>query len=173
MTVPTRRGGATHALLGHGRRRGWELPGGKADGAESLESAAVRELAEETSLIADPGDLQVLAVLLDATRGIPRLTAAVHIPAYTGIPQVTEPQLITEWVWQDPERLPDPLFTPSAHVLAAWWPGLLTGLPPVHTYRMTPAAGIVASTRNEEETWPRAAASHSADRNVCRCGALG
>lgn len=124
-------------LLGWSVRGVWELPGGKNSAGEDFREAAVRELEEETGLKADPADARLLALLMDSVHGMPRLTAAVHVTAYTGEPAVTEPHLIHRWEWHDPAdlpALPQPLFTPSAHVLDTLWPGLLPDLPPVHRY---------------------------------------
>ncbi|WP_309248438.1 NUDIX domain-containing protein [Streptomyces sp. MNP-20] len=131
-------------LLGHSRRGAWELPGGKPDAGESFEEAAVRELLEETGLRAEPSDARVLAVLMDAAHGMPRLTAAVHVTRATGVPTVTEPQLMHRWEWHEVTALPRlgaALFTPSAHVLDTVWPGLLPGLPPVHRHAVARHAG--------------------------------
>lgn len=47
----------------------WALPGGFLDhGKESLEEAAVRELREETSLVAKVGDLDLIGVYSDPKR---------------------------------------------------------------------------------------------------------
>ncbi|HET9379547.1 MAG TPA: NUDIX domain-containing protein [Streptomyces sp.] len=122
-------------LLGWSRRGAWELPGGKTDAGEGFLEAAVRELEEETGLRAT--EARVLALLLDSVHGLPRMTAAVRVLAHTGEPAVREPHLILRWEWHEPADLPalaQPLFTPSAHVLGTVWPGLLTGLPPVHRY---------------------------------------
>ncbi|WP_414169154.1 methyltransferase, FxLD system [Streptoverticillium reticulum] len=122
-------------LLGRSVRGVWELPGGKPHPGESFEQAAVRELAEETSLQASPDDAQVLAVLMDTTHDIPRLTAAVRVTAHQGTPTVTEPHLFRRWEWHWPADVPalaGTLFTPSAHVLDIAWPGLIRDLPPVH-----------------------------------------
>ncbi|MEU5363884.1 NUDIX domain-containing protein [Streptomyces sp. NPDC005925] len=122
-------------LLGWSRRGVWELPGGKNDAGEGFLDAAVREFEEETGLRATKA--RVLALLMDSTHGIPRMTAAVRILTYTGEPVVREPRLIRRWEWHEPADLPaltQPLFTPSAHVIDTVWPGLLTGLPRVHRY---------------------------------------
>lgn len=54
--------GEAHVLLlkrvARGRNGGqWALPGGRLDGAETVVEAALRELAEETGLLARPGDV--------------------------------------------------------------------------------------------------------------------
>ncbi|MFF9087660.1 NUDIX domain-containing protein [Streptomyces sp. NPDC014991] len=128
---------AGRVLLGWSVRGVWELPGGKNDPGEDFAAAGVRELAEETSLRADPAGARVRAVLLDSVDGIPRLTAAVQVTAFSGEPVVTEPHLIHRWEWHEVADLPAlsrPLFTPSAHVLDTMWPDLLPDLPPVHRY---------------------------------------
>ncbi|MDO0929359.1 NUDIX domain-containing protein [Streptomyces sp. TG1A-8] len=133
---------AGRVLLGWSLKRGgWELPGGKNDAGEDFAAAGVRELAEETGLVADPAGARVVALLMDSTHGMPRLTAAVRVASYTGEPVVAEPQLIRRWEWHEVADLPalaQPLFTPSAHVLDTVWPGLLRGLPPVHRYPVAP-----------------------------------
>lgn len=100
---------------------------------------------EETSLRADPnpGGARLLALLMDSTHGMPRLTGAVRVTRWTGQPTVTEPQLIHRWEWHEVADLPtlaQPLFTPSAHVVDTVWPGLLPDLPPVHRYPIAPDA---------------------------------
>jgi protein-L-isoaspartate(D-aspartate) O-methyltransferase len=128
---------AGRVLLGRSVRGVWELPGGKNEPDEPFEQAAVRELEEETGLKARPQDARLLAILMDATHDIPRITAAVRITDFSGEPTVTEPQLIHRWEWHDPADLPalgTALFTPSAHVLDTVWPGLLPDLPPVQCY---------------------------------------
>ncbi|MEV6962124.1 NUDIX domain-containing protein [Streptomyces sp. NPDC051207] len=122
-------------LLGWSRRGVWELPGGKNDAGEDFLDTAVRELEEETGLKAIKARLR--ALLLDSTHGVPRMTAAVRVVAYSGEPVVAEPHVIRRWEWHEPADLPAlgrPLFTPSAHVIDTVWPGLLTGLPRVHRY---------------------------------------
>ncbi|WP_320782108.1 bifunctional class I SAM-dependent methyltransferase/NUDIX hydrolase [Streptomyces sp. CRN 30] len=132
---------AGRVLLGWSTRGVWELPGGRTDAGEDFAAAAVRELAEETGLRAEPGAVRLLALLLDSVDAMPRVTAAVHVPRWSGEPAVTEPRLIHRWEWHEPADLPAlgrPLFTPSAHVLDTYRPGLFPGLPAVHRYPLAP-----------------------------------
>ncbi|WP_255345918.1 NUDIX domain-containing protein [Streptomyces chartreusis] len=94
-------------LLGWSPRRGvWELPSGKNDADEDFLAAAVRELEEETGLKADPADARLLALLMDSTHSIPRLTADVRVTACSGEPAVTEMDLIRRGQWMEPADLP-------------------------------------------------------------------
>ncbi|MFJ1756459.1 methyltransferase domain-containing protein [Kitasatospora sp. NPDC088134] len=130
-------------LLGWSARGMWELPGGKidmvADGdggarAESLEEAAVRELAEEAGLQA--GGAAVVTVLLDHAQQVPRLTGVVRGVDVTGTPTVREPDKFVRWEWVDVCALDGlgPVFTPTAQALDAIWPGTVSRLPAVSSY---------------------------------------
>ncbi|MEU8547225.1 NUDIX domain-containing protein [Streptomyces roseoverticillatus] len=129
---------AGRVLLGHHRSGVWECPGGKIDAGESIEEAAVRELQEETTLRAEPGDVQVLALLLDEAGGTNRLTAVALVSSYSGDPVAAEPDLVSRWVWADTEALPDPLFVPSAQALRTWRPELPIDHPPAR--RISPVS---------------------------------
>ncbi|MET8290052.1 methyltransferase, FxLD system [Streptomyces sp. NPDC005132] len=121
-------------LLGWSNRGMWEVPGGKLEGAEPLDEAGVRELAEETGLHAT--DATVVTILTDAAQGVPRVTAVIRIRSFTGTLTTAEPDKFTRWEWHDLHGLGclGPVFTPSAQALNAVWPGVIPGLPPVHSY---------------------------------------
>lgn len=127
---------AGRVLLGRSRRGMLELPGGKSSGPEDFAAAAVRELAEETGLLAEPGDAHVLTMLVDDSHGIPRLTAVVRITAWTGTLTNREPELFDRWEFFDLHALScvGDVFVPAAAALDAVWPGVIPDLPPAASY---------------------------------------
>ncbi|MGW4160029.1 methyltransferase, FxLD system [Streptomyces sp. NPDC004788] len=127
---------AGRVLLGQSRRGMLELPGGKTSGPEDFAAAAVRELAEETGLVAEPGDAYVVTMLVDDSHGTPRLTAVVRIAAWTGVLANGEPRLFDRWEWHDLHALAcvGDIFTPAAQALDAVWPAVIPDLPPAASY---------------------------------------
>jgi 8-oxo-dGTP pyrophosphatase MutT (NUDIX family) len=129
---------AGRVLLGLHRSGVWELPGGKVEPGESLEEAAARELAEETTLVVSPADVSVIGLVLDTESSpeLTRLSAASVVRCPGGVPAVAEPDKIVRWEWFDADRLPDALFFPSAQVLRFWRPELPAAGGRFHRYGM-------------------------------------
>ncbi|MFJ3877152.1 methyltransferase, FxLD system [Streptomyces sp. NPDC090077] len=127
---------AGRVLLGRSRRGMLELPGGKTTGPEDFAAAAVRELIEETGLVADPADAHVMTMLVDDSHGLPRLTAVVRITAWTGTLANPEPDKFDRWEFFDLHSLAcvGDVFAPAALALDAVWPGILPSLPPATSY---------------------------------------
>ncbi|MFE5908221.1 NUDIX hydrolase [Streptomyces wedmorensis] len=130
--------GTGRVLLGLDRSGVWELPGGKVEPGESIEAAVVRELAEETTLVAGAADVEVLGLVLDAVTSarLTRMTVATVVRVFDGVPAAAEPEKIERWEWTEPDRLPEALFLPSAQVLRMWRPELPLPDGPFHRYAM-------------------------------------
>ncbi|MFE4054801.1 NUDIX domain-containing protein [Streptomyces sp. NPDC059096] len=153
---------AGRVLLGRSRVRGmWELPAGGVEPGESAVRAAVRELAEETGLIAREEDARLLTILRDEREDVVRLSAVVRVTAFSGTPGRPEPARFLRWEFHDLRTLATlgRIFAPSAHGLNAVWPGVLPGLPPVRAY-------TIASGGSAQAVPPASRSVASADIRV-------
>ncbi|MEV4997031.1 bifunctional class I SAM-dependent methyltransferase/NUDIX hydrolase [Streptomyces niveus] len=131
-------------LLGRHRRGTLELPGGTVEARESFEAAVVRELGEETGLIARPSDVTLLGTLVDHVEGVLRVTVGALVNAWRGQPTTQPDESVGEWAWHPLDQLPDGLFVCSAQILTAWQPELPINHTPAH---FTPFAHGTQTTR--------------------------
>ncbi|GAA4936225.1 hypothetical protein GCM10023237_68300 [Streptomyces coeruleoprunus] len=85
-----------HALAGHVER-------------ESVRSALVREAAEEAGLLLRPEDLHLVHTVhvLDHAGAEPRIQLFFHATAWSGRPQVREPDRCVRWQWWPLDGLPE------------------------------------------------------------------
>ncbi|MFJ8027679.1 bifunctional class I SAM-dependent methyltransferase/NUDIX hydrolase [Streptomyces sp. NPDC096311] len=119
-------------LLGRHRHGTIELPGGTVEPGESFEAAVVRELGEETGLIARPGDVRLLGTLVDRVEDVLRVTVSALVHAWRGQPATQPNESVGDWAWHPLDHLPDDLFVCSAQILTAWRPDLPVDHTPAH-----------------------------------------
>ncbi|MEW1687514.1 bifunctional class I SAM-dependent methyltransferase/NUDIX hydrolase [Streptomyces sp. NPDC091265] len=119
-------------LLGRHRRGTLEVPGGSLEAGETFEDAVIRELAEETGLVARTNDVRLLGTLIDHVEGVLRVTIGALVHGWQGQPATQPGESIGDWAWHPLDQLPDGLFVCSAQILAAWRPDLPIDHPPAH-----------------------------------------
>lgn len=103
---------ASSQLKGEGT---WTMPGGKLHFGETFEDGAKREVLEETGITLNKID--VICVNQDIIETAHFITIGLFSDAFSGEPQVMEPNEITEWRWFELTNLPKPIYQPSLKIL--------------------------------------------------------
>ncbi|MFE7588364.1 NUDIX domain-containing protein [Kitasatospora sp. NPDC057512] len=104
----------------------WTVPGGKAEPGEPLDQAAARELKEETGLLVDPADLELVHVI-HVEQGWDQVGQFVLFvfatDKWAGGLTNTEPDKHLTAQWLPADRLPEPAFPTAAQALGAYRAG--------------------------------------------------
>ena len=77
----------------------WTMPGGKLHFGESFEEGAKREIMEETGVMVNANDLEVISVTNDIVPEAHFVTIGMILKEYSGEARVMEPDEITVWDW--------------------------------------------------------------------------
>jgi len=95
----------------------WTMPGGKMHFGETFEGACARETLEETGLMVEEKDLQLISIANGILPDVHFVTVGFLCDKFSGEPKTMEPEEITEWRWFTLDKLPEKVFPPSQEVL--------------------------------------------------------
>ena len=93
----------------------WTMPGGKLHFHESFEDGARREVLEETGIKLK--DMRLICVNNNMVEKAHFVTVGLLCNDFEGEPRAMEPDEITEWRWFEIDRLPSPMYFPSARII--------------------------------------------------------
>ena len=93
----------------------WTMPGGKVDFHETLIDAAIREIKEETNLVAK--NLELISLCDDFSETAHYVSAGFLATEIQGEPKTMEPETILEWRWFALDHLPKNIYKPSLAVV--------------------------------------------------------
>lgn len=89
-------------LKGH-KAGTYGIPGGRIEGKEKIKDSAIRELAEETSLV--PNSIQYLGTIREFS-SYNFIHFAFLCDSFTGTPTNAEPEMCEQWRWHPLDSLP-------------------------------------------------------------------
>lgn len=108
---------ASSELHGEGT---WTMPGGKLHFQEKIKDAVRREVREETSLIINQKDLEVINIADNILKDVHFVTVGYLCKKFKGKVKVMEPEEITVWKWFDLDKLPRKVYLPSREIIVAY-----------------------------------------------------
>ncbi len=93
----------------------YSIPGGKLDIGETFESAAIREVQEETGLVIQSPKVHCVTNNMQTYEesGEHYVSVNLFCDTFTGSPRLMEPDKCEGWEWVNPEQLPLPHFDAS------------------------------------------------------------
>ena len=106
----------------------YSIPGGHLEEGESFEECGIREICEETGIIIDPENINVIGITNDLETfresGRHYISVILYTESFTGEPELKEPDKCEGWIWADPGNLPQPHFEASRKGIACMLEGL-------------------------------------------------
>ena len=95
----------------------WCPPGGHLEFGETPKECALRELAEETGLIASHAAKGPWSNDIFEKEGKHYITIFMFVTEFTGTPKVMEPEKCLSWRWFPVDQLPEPLFLSLSNLI--------------------------------------------------------